>query len=63
MNECTPNAMIFDAKIERMVAVITYAVDNAQVHNLAKSLVEKEEELQKLKREHDLAIIKGYAFE
>lgn len=63
MNECTENATLFDAKVERMVAVITYAVENAQVHNLAKSLVEKEEELQKLKREHNLAIIRGYTFE
>lgn len=63
MNECTENAILFDAKVERMVAVITYAVDNAQVYNLAKSLIEKEEELQKLKREHDLAIIRGYTFE
>lgn len=63
MNECTKNAMLFDAKVERMVTVIEYAVDNGQLQNLAKSLIEKEEELQKLKREHNLAIIRGYTFE
>ena len=63
MNECTGNAILFDAKVERMVHIIKYAVENGQIHNIAKALVEKEDELQKLRREHDIAIMRGYTFE
>lgn len=62
-NEVPQDSTLFDAKIARMVHIIEDAVENKQVHTIAKALIEKEEELQKLKREHDLAIIKGYTFE
>lgn len=57
------NPALFDAKVARMVHIIEYAVENGQVHTMAKTLIEKEEELQKLRRERDIAIIRGYSFE
>ncbi len=59
LEECARADSLLDAKIARMVHVIEYAVENGQIHNMAKALAEKEEELQKLRREHDLAIIRG----
>jgi len=63
LEECASNIPLFDAKFARMVHIIEYAVENGQIHNMAKALVEKEDELQKLRREHDIAIIRGYTFE
>ncbi|WP_041963438.1 hypothetical protein [Sulfurospirillum cavolei] len=50
---------LFDVKVARMVHVIEDAVKNGQIHNMAKALVEKEEELKKLRAEHAIKSMKA----